>query len=236
MTVCARSIADTKKYEIYRYGYHGLSFQSIVGKLKDKNSLPSKMIVCHIGGGISITAIKDGKSIDTSMGFTPLEGMTMATRVGDIDSGAVIYLSEVSGLKGMKFRQYLNKNSGLFGLSGGVSGDVRDLLKIEYENSDAKNALDIYAYKIQKQIGAYVAVLGGVDSLVFSGTVGERSFKMRKRICDGLEVFGLKLDNSKNEITDRIDAVISTFDSKVKIEVIKTNEMKVIAEETEKLI
>ena len=222
-----------KKYEIYRYGYHGISIRSILNKIKSKEQLPGRMVVCHIGGGVSITAIKDGKSIDTSMGFTPLEGVVMANRVGDIDSGALIYMSEVLRMDGKKLRQYLNKECGLMGLSGGKSADVRDLLKFESEgDNDAKLALDIYAYRIQKQIGSYAVALGGIDRIIFSGTVGERSFKMRKRICDGLNFLGVKLDENINNITEGKDGVVSSIDSKVKIEVVKTDEMKDLSEET----
>lgn len=229
---------DAEKHEIYRYGYHGISAASIVNKLKKSNNLPSKIIICHIGGGVSVMAVKDGKSIDTSMGFTPLEGMIMANRVGDIDSGAVVYLSEVLKLNGIKLLQYLNKKCGLFGLSNSLSGDVRDLFKAEEENKNtlATRALDIYAYKIQKQIGSYFVALGGLDMLVFSGTVGERSFRMRKRICKGLESLGIILDQDINDCTDGKDCIMSTGDSKVRIEVVKTDEMTQIAEETREII
>lgn len=228
-------LSDSKKHEIYRYGYHGISIGSIVNKLKETGKLAEKVVACHIGGGVSITALKDGKSMDTTMGFTPLEGMVMATRVGDIDSAAVVYLSEILKLRGTKLRQYLNKKCGLLGLSG-ISDDVRELLKVENENIDAKNALDIYAYRIQKQIGAYIAALGGLDLIVFSGTVGERSFKMRERICHGLGVFGVKIDANKNNNTERENVLISSQDSKIKVEVIKTNEMRQIAEKTREII
>jgi acetate kinase len=228
---------DAKKFDIFRYGYHGISMQSIVKKLSNRGQLPSKMIVCHIGGGVSITAIKDGKSVDTTMGFTPLEGMVMSTRVGDIDSGALIYLSECLGISGTELRQYLNKKSGLLGLSGGLSDDVRDLLVAEEEgNKEAKNALDIYSYRIQKQIGAYKVTLGGLDAIIFAGTVGERSFKMRKRICDGLEVLGARMDKHRSGMVDDFDSVISAHDSRVKIQIIKTDEMKIIAEKTREVI
>ena len=229
---------DAKKYEIYRYGYHGISARSIISKLEKKGKLPSRLIVCHIGGGVSVMAIKDGKSVETSMGFTPQEGMVMANRVGDIDSGAVIYLSEVLDLKGPELRQYLNKKCGLFGLSGGLSNDLRALLKAEEETGDvrATNALDTYVYKIQKQIGASFVALGGLDTLVFSGTVGERSFKMRKRICSGLECLGTVLDQKINPRMDGVDCVLSSKRSKVKIEVVKTDETNQIALEIQKII
>lgn len=227
---------DAKKYEIYRYGYHGISASSIVNKLFKRGELVSRMIICHIGGGVSIMAVKDGKSIDTSMGFTPLEGMVMANRVGDIDSGAVVYLSEVLKLKGLKLLQYLNKKSGLLGLSG-LSNDVRDLFKAEeIGNKEAQTALDIYAYKIQKQIGSYFVTLGGLDKLIFTGTVGERSYKMRKRICDGLKVLGIYIDDHLNECADSVDCVLSPNSSRVHVEVIKTNEMSQMAAEIEKIL
>ena len=230
-------LREAKKYEIYRYGYHGISLRSIVNKLKTRGDLKEKLVVCHIGGGVSITAIKNGVGIDTTMGFTPLEGMVMANRVGDIDSGAIIYISEKLKLNNKKMMSYLNKECGLLGLSGGLSADIRELLRMEEEenNLDAKNALDVYAYRIQKQIGAYAAALGGLDTVVFSATVGERSFKMRKRICYGLEFLGVKLDEHINNDTEGVEAEISSKDSKVKVFVVKTDEMKVLAEETEEV-
>ncbi len=227
---------DAEKYDIYRYGYHGISAQSIVNKLQKKGNIPSKLIVCHIGGGVSVMAVKDGKSVETSMGFTPLEGMIMANRVGDIDAGAVVYLSEVLKLQGLKLTQYFNKKCGLFGLSGGLSNDIRDLLKVENENAAAKMALDTYVYKIQKQIGASFVALGGLDMLVFTGTVGERSYLMRRRICSGLESLGILIDQKINDCTDGVDCNLSTQDSKVKVEVINTDEMNQIAVETQKVL
>ncbi len=229
-------LKDARKYEIYRYGYHGISLESIVNKLREKKELPENLIVCHIGGGVSITAVKNGVGIDTTMGFTPLEGVIMANRVGDIDSGAVIYLSEKLRLNNKKLKTYLNKECGLLGISGGMSADVRDLLKADEEGDiDAKNALDSYAYRIQKQIGAYAVALGGLDTIVFSATVGERSFKMRKRICDGLKILGVELDECVNNTTEGVEAKISSDNSKVNVRVVKTDEMRVIAEETEKV-
>lgn len=228
--ICA---LDAKKHDIYRFGYHGISARSIVNKLKRRGTVPERMIICHIGGGVSIMAVKNGESIETSMGFTPLEGMVMANRVGDIDSGAVIYLSQVLKLNGLKLLQYLNKKCGLIGLSDGLSNDVRDLFKAEEENNDinATNALDTYVYKIQKQIGAYSVVLGGLDRIVFSGTVGERSYKMRKRICAGLESLSVYLDEKINGETDSVDRVLSTKESRIIVEVIKTDEMSQMARE-----
>jgi acetate kinase len=228
---------DAEKYEIYRYGYHGISAQSIVNKLKKSGALPSRMIVCHIGGGVSVMAIKDGKSIDTSMGFTPLEGVVMANRVGDIDPNAVIYLSEVLKLNNMKLRQYLNKKCGLLGLSGGFSNDIRELLKADEEgNPKAKNALDTYVYKIQKYIGSSFVALGGLDAIIFSGTIGERSFKMRSRICDGLESLGVFLDEEINNCMDGVDCTLNNKDSKVRLEVVRTDEVSQMAIETKRVL
>ncbi len=188
-----------------------------------------KIIVCHLGGGVTICAIKNGMCIDTSMGFTPLEGMVMATRVGDIDSGALIYLSEITQLRGHKLLDFLNHECGLLGLSNKASSSVKDLFEMESQNNYAKLALDLYAYKIQKQIGAYIAALGGVDKIIFTGTVGERSFKMRERILSQLTYFGIILDKKVNDTTENIDAIISAPDSKVKVEVLHTEELKQIA-------
>ncbi len=224
----------SKKYDIERFGYHGISLQSIVNTLRRKNELPKKMIICHMGGGVTVCAIKNGISIDTTMGFTPLEGMTMATRIGDIDPGALLYVSEVTGLKGLKLKEFLNHECGLLGLSDGESSSVKDLFNSKSEL--AKLALDMYAYKIQKQIGAYIAALGGLDLLVFTGTVGERSFLMREKICNKLSVFGLNLYTEINNRTEDKNAIISHADSKVIIEVIKTDEIGEMARTIEGIL
>lgn len=228
---------DTQKFNLKRHGYHGTSIESILEKIKkEKGGLPSKMIVCHIGGGVSVTAIKDGKSIDTSMGFTPLEGVMMATRGGDIDPGAIAKLSEKFVFRPNAFKQYLNKNCGLLGVSG-KSSDVRDLIKLEKDgDKDAKLALDMYAYKIQKYIGGYFVALGGLDALVFSATVGERSFVMREKICSELGVLGVKINIETNNKSDSVDVDISAVDSKVKVWVVKTDEMNQIAKDTIRIL
>ncbi|OHA46473.1 MAG: hypothetical protein A2541_01980 [Candidatus Taylorbacteria bacterium RIFOXYD2_FULL_36_9] len=232
--------AETQKYQIERYGYHGISVESILNKMKaektEEGQIPKKLIICHIGSGASVTAVKDGQSIENSMGFTPLEGVMMATRAGNIDPGALAYLSERLGLKGKKLKEYLNKKCGLLGVSE-QSSDVRDLLKLEREgNTQAKLALDMYVYHLQKQIGSYYVVLGGLDMIIFTATVGERSFIMRERICADLEMLGLKLDKEKNNQSEGINALISTSDSQVKILVRKTDEMRQIARDTIKIL
>jgi len=229
----ALSFDDTKKYQIERYGYHGISIESILHKLKGElGKLPERLIICHIGSGVSITAVKTGKSIENSMGFTPLEGVMMATRAGDIDPGTIAFLSESLGLKGKKLRDYLNKKCGLLGVSG-QSSDVRDLLRLEKEgDTQSKLALDIYVYHLQKCIGSYYVALNGLDAIIFTATVGERSFVIRERICDGLAVLGIKINKEKNNQSVGIDADISNFDSKVKVLIRKTDEMGQIARDT----
>lgn len=224
---------DTRKFNIQKYGYHGISIESILNKIKkESGNIPGKLIVCHIGSGASVTAIKDGKCIENSMGFTPLEGVMMATRAGDIDPGVIAILSEGLGLKGKRLKEYLNKKCGLLGVSG-KSSDVRDLIKLEKEgDTQARLALDMYTYRLQKYIGSYYVALGGLDTIIFTATVGERSFIMRERICRGLEALGIKIDKTKNDQSEAIDADIYTQDSKVKILVRKTDEMGQIARDT----
>lgn len=228
-----------EELDIFRFGYHGISFESIIGKLKNifsdlsaqAGNLPERIIICHLGGGSSIAAIKGGKSIDTSMGFTPLEGVVMANRAGDIDAGAVIYLSKKFGYGPDEMENYLNTQCGLLGLSG-KSNDVRELLEMEKGGDEnAKLALEVMVYKIKKYIGAYFAALNGADVLIFSATIGERSAIMRARICAELENLGIVLDNEKNNETISVDGFINKDESPVKIAVITTDEMGQMAKE-----
>jgi acetate kinase len=224
---------DTQKYQIQRYGYHGISMEAVLNRVKvEMSQLPEKMIICHIGSGSSITAVKNGQSIENSMGFTPLEGLMMATRAGDIDSGTVAFLGENLGLKGKKLKEYLNKKCGLLGVSG-KSSDIRELIKLEKEGDiQAKLALDMYVYRLQKYIGAYFVALGGLDMLVFTATVGERSFIIRDRVCQGLASLGVKINTEINNQSEGVDVDISAVDSKVKILVRKTDEVDQIAKDT----
>ncbi len=225
-------IADSRKLGLQKFGYHGISIQSVVNQIKNRlNSLPSKIVICHLGGGASVTALKDGQSIDTSMGFTPLDGLVMATRVGEIDPGAVVYLADKLKLKTRHLEEYFNSQCGLLGLSG-RSADVRELLKYEAEgHADSALALEIYANRLNKYIGGAAATLGGLDLLVFAGTVGERSFIMRERICQGLEFLGIELDKEINNKSEGIEIEISKVDSRAKVLVMKTDEMQEIASE-----
>ncbi len=220
------------RYDIKRFGYHGISYASIVGKLNAMDASAKRVIACHLGGGASIAAILDGKSIDTTMGFTPLEGLAMATRSGDIDASAAIYLAKKMNLNLDQLEAFLNEKCGLSGVSG-TSGDTREMLA-EEEKGNARStlALDLFAYRIRKYIGAYVAILGGVDTLVFSATIGERSSIMRSRICKGLEPLGIMIDHEKNDATIDHDGFIHADSSTVKIAVIATDEMQQIFHET----
>jgi acetate kinase len=195
-----------------------------------------KMITCHIGNGGSITAIKDGKSVDTSMGMTPLEGLVMGTRAGDIDTGAVTYLMERENYDIKAVSNILNKQSGLFGISG-VTSDMRDLRKaISEGNERAKLALDMFVYRIKKYIGSYIAALGGVDVIVFTGGIGENVNVVRDAICDGFECFGIKLDKSANDEAIGVERNISAKDSKVTVLAIPTDEEFMIASDTLEIV
>jgi len=225
-----------KDLDIYHFGYHGISVKSIVKKLKNNGQLSEKIIVCHLGGGLSIVALKDGKTFDTSMGYTPLQGLVMSTRVGDIDPVAVMYLGQKLGKNSTELEAYFNNECGLLGLSGGKSSDVRDLLVLEAKgDKDAELALQKFVMSIKKYVGAYIAEMGGIDTLVFSGTIGERSYIMRDRICNGLEYLGIKLNKNKNNKTISVDKKISSFFSPVKVLVVCTEEMNQMAKDTVKV-
>ncbi|MCK4419080.1 acetate kinase [Candidatus Aerophobetes bacterium] len=226
-----------KKYGIRRYGFHGTSHKYVCQKAAKAMGIPLeklKMISCHLGNGCSITAIQGGKSVDTSMGFTPLEGLVMGTRCGDLDPALVLWLIKQEGLRPAELEDVLNTKSGLLGISG-LSNDVRDLQKAEEAGHGlAKLALDIFVYRIKKYIGAYSAILSGLDGLVFTGGIGENGAEIRRHICDGLEFLGIDLDEEKNK---RVDSeVISKNNSSVKILVIPTDEEIMIARETQKII
>lgn len=232
----AISIKDSRDLGLCRFGYHGISVQSVTSKAAETlGGLPEKVIVCHLGGGASVTAVKNGESIDTSMGFTPLEGLVMATRVGDIDAGAVLYLSEKLGKSVDELEYYFNNQCGLLGLSG-KSSDIRELIELEKNGDlDSTLALKVYVTRIKQYIGRMAAILGGVDLLILAGTVGERSFIMRERICENLEFLGIELDKEINNASNGIDVKLSKNGSKTKILVIKTDEMEEIAKITNNL-
>ena len=222
------------KYGVRRYGFHGTSHRYVSQRVCEFLNIPvegTKIITCHIGNGGSITAIKDGKSVDTSMGLTPLEGLMMGTRSGDIDGGAVTYIMEKEGLDATGISNLLNKKSGVMGIFE-KSSDMRDLENAVAEG-DPRAILteNMYFYRIKKYIGAYAAALGGVDVVVFTGGVGENQATARWGSCTGLEYMGIKLDPEKNKVRGE-EAIISTDDSKVKVVVIPTDEELMIASDT----
>lgn len=230
----ALPIEDSTALGIYRYGYHGISLRSALEALERlMGAVPERVIVCHLGSGASVTAIQHGASIDTSMGFTPLEGLVMATRVGDIDAGALIHLGKTKGLSYDELDEYCNHACGLRGLSGGSEGGVRELLEREAAgDAAAVRALDLFSYRIKKYIGAYYAALGGCDALVFTGTTGERAPRIRARVCEGLAAFGIVVDDAKNRaLTGDADGHIEHDNALVNISVVCADEMRQIAKE-----
>jgi acetate kinase len=196
------SQTDAKAADVWRFGYHGLSVASVVEKLREAKKLPKRLVVCHLGSGASVTAVLEGKSIDTSMGYSPLEGLVMSTRSGSIDPTAVDTLATARKVSAKKLQHYLNAESGLLGLSG-ESDDIRELLVLEEKgHKGATLALDTYVYRVQLAIGQMVAALGGIDGLVFTGTVGERSAIIRRRIVSAMLYLGLALDSRVHEPID----------------------------------
>ncbi len=233
----AISREDAHNFDIYRFGYHGISVKSIVHTLRDELNIDySRVIVCHLGSGASITAIKDWKSIETSMGYSPLEGLVMATRAGNIDVEAAIELKKRLNFDDHQLTDYLNNHSGLLGLSQS-SNDIRELLETE-KNGDqnAKLALSSMVYRIQSYIGAYIAILGGLDAIVFTATVGERSAILRDRICKPLAHLGLDIDTEFNSKIDSERAIISKRDSPVTLFVIPSDEAGEMARQTASLL
>jgi acetate kinase len=223
-----------EEYSIRRYGFHGTSHRYVANISAEFLGQPLeklKMITSHLGNGCSITAVKEGKSVDTSMGFTPLEGLIMGTRSGDIDPAIVFYLVERLGLSAQEINSMLNRESGLWGLSG-ISRDMRDILKSAEEgNERAITTIDCFVYRIKKYIGAYSASMGGLDALVFTAGIGENSSVIRTKACQGLEFLGLSIDEDRNSNSQR-KKIISTDDSRVKVLVIPTNEELLIARDT----
>ncbi|MDD2396628.1 MAG: acetate kinase [Tissierellia bacterium] len=227
-------------YELYeemkirRYGFHGTSHKYVserVADLTGKSLDGTKMVTCHLGNGASLTAIKDGCSFDTSMGMTPLEGLVMGTRCGDIDPAIVTFLMDKQDMTAEQVDNLMNKKSGVLGISG-VSNDFRDIeAEAEKGNKRAQLALDKFAYTVKKYIGSYAAAMGGLDYIVFTAGLGENSSSARKEICDGLEFLGVEIDDEKNKTRGK-EAEISKDGSKVKVFVIPTNEEVVIARDT----
>ncbi|NLB02212.1 MAG: acetate kinase [Bacteroidales bacterium] len=228
-----------EKYAIRRYGFHGTSHRYVSRRACEILGVDydaQRIITAHIGNGGSVTAIREGKSVDNSMGLTPLEGLLMGTRTGDIDGGALTYLMEKENIGPRALNNILNKKSGILGVSG-VSSDMRELsAAAKSGNERAQLALDMYNYMIKKYVGAYAAVLGGVDILVFTGGVGENQDESRQSICEKMEYMGLLLDSEKNKLIHGEEAIISTPESKVQVLVVPTNEELMIAMDTAEIL
>lgn len=228
-----------EKYKIRRYGFHGTSHSYVSKRAAEFLGIPledSKIITCHLGNGSSICAVKNGKSIDTSMGLTPLEGLVMGTRSGDLDPAIIDYIAQKENLSTKEVLNILNKKSGVLGISG-ISSDFRDLLAAD-ENGDlqARFAREVFAYRVAKYIGAYTAALVGVDAIVFCAGVGENAKFIRGKIVSNLHFLGINLDEKANLETIGKEGIISTADSKVKVCVIPTNEELMIARDTREIV
>jgi len=223
-----------EKFRVRRYGFHGTSHKYVAGRaaaLMGKKFDEVNLITCHLGNGCSMTAVRAGKSIDTSMGLTPLEGLVMGTRSGDFDPAILFYLSE-KGYSTEALNNMCNKQSGLLGISG-VSNDMRNLREQAQAGNDrAKLAFDIFCYRIKKYIGAYTAALGKLDAIVFTGGIGENAADIRAQVCFDLEQIGIDIDPAANAETNRIEGLITSAGSRVKVFVIPTNEELAIAQDT----
>ena len=227
-----------EKYKIRKFGFHGTSHKYVSERaavLLNKPLEELKIVTCHLGNGSSIAAVDGGKVIDTSMGFTPLDGLPMGTRCGTIDPALVTYLMHKEGLSSEEMDYIMNKKSGVLAVSG-VSSDFRDLDDaVEQGNERAKLALELFAYHVRKTIGSYAFAMGGLDAVVFTAGIGENNGNIRKMACEGLEFFGISLDDEKNSVRGQ-EIDVSTEDAKVRVLVIPTNEELAIAMETLKLI
>jgi len=220
---------------VQRYGFHGLSYTFLMQELErlgDPAARRGRIVLAHLGGGASLAAVLDGKCIDTSMGFTPAAGLVMGTRSGDLDPGLMSYLALAEKMSAAQIQTMVNHESGLIGISE-TSADVRDLLDREANDARAREAIAIFCYQAKKWIGSFAAALGGIDTLVFAGGIGENSATLRGRICDGLEFLGIKIDEARNQ---RHAPLISPDARTVAIRVIRTDEESVIAEQTAGLL
>jgi acetate kinase len=225
----------TRDWRIRRYGFHGLSHSYCAGRAAEMMGRRNlRLVIAHLGHGASISAVRNGVCVDTSMGFTPLEGLVMGTRSGTVDPGVLVYALQRKGLDGDALDKALNHESGLLGLSG-ISSDMRQILSELPHNPDARLAVEVYVHRIRQTFGAMTATLGGVDALVFTAGVGERSQEIRKRVCENLDYLGLELDRSANEIC-KPDDDIATPASKARILIIATREDLTIIRETRRLV
>lgn len=228
-----------EKYKVRRYGFHGTSHDFVskhAAELVGKNRDDLKIIVCHLGNGASVSAVQNGKCIDTSMGLTPLEGLIMGTRSGDLDPAILNFLCEKEGLSADEMNSVLNKKSGIYGLSNYTSSDFRDLCDAEADGNEyAKLALDTYCYRVAKYIGSYVCAMQGVDIIALTAGCGENNYRTRRGICENLRYLGVEVDDEKLKIRGE-DLIVSTPDSKVKVMIVPTNEELAIAKQTVELL
>jgi len=233
----AQQLAIPRRYEaqgIRRYGFHGLSYEYIVQELshiKEPNA-SGRLIVAHLGNGVSLAAINQGKSMDTTMGLTPTAGVPMSTRSGDLDPGLALYLSHSENMDIASFSDMVNYKSGLLGVSETTS-DMKALLQHEVEDNRAKEAVDLFCYQVKKSIGSLTAAMGGLDLLVFTGGIGEQAPKIRARVCEGLEFLGISIDENHNSSNAEL---ISSSNSQVTVRVIATDESAIIAKDTWQLL
>lgn len=234
----ATQLAIPRRYAVkgvQRYGFHGLSYTYLIqelARLGDPAATQGRVILAHLGSGASLAAVRDGKSVDTSMGFTPAAGLVMGTRSGDLDPGLLCYLGSSHAMNATQLRAMVNQESGLLGISE-TSSDVRDLLERESQDPRAAEAIALFCYQAKKWIGSFAAVLGGLDTLVFAGGIGENSAPVRRRICEGLEFLGIDIDESEN---DRHAPRISAKTGAVSVRIIPTDEESVIAASTLELL
>jgi len=230
---------DYEKYHVRKYGFHGTSHRFVSAALAEamgKDIEDLKIVSCHLGNGSSITAVQGGKCMDTSMGFTPLDGILMGTRCGAVDPSAVTFVADKHGFTPDEMSQYMNKKSGFLGISG-VSSDNREITAAAAEgNQRAILATDMLAYQIQRYIGAYTAAMNGVDAVLFTGGIGENSWEVRERVCENMEYFGIKIDKELNKKSRGKLVKLSTADSKTEVWVVPTNEELLIARDTLELI
>ncbi len=229
--------ADYTEHHLRKYGFHGTSHYYVSNEtIKILNKKDSKIIVCHLGNGSSVCAVRDGKSISTSMGLTPLEGLIMGTRCGDIDAGVIPYLMEKKNLTSNQILDYLNKKSGILGISG-ISSDLREVIKASKDGDiRSKITIEMLCNRIKKYLCSYAGLMGGVDAICFTAGIGENSDLIREKVCHGLEFMGIELDTERNRVRELGNREISKKDSRTKIYIIPTNEELVIAKDTYNLV
>ncbi|WP_077533538.1 acetate/propionate family kinase [Massiliimalia massiliensis] len=227
-----------EKYQIRKYGFHGTSHRFVTGRLGELigGVEDKKIVTCHLGNGSSIAAVDGGKCVDTTMGFTPLDGLVMGTRSGAVDPSVILYIMKHENLSPDQMNDVLNKQSGFLGMSG-VTSDSRDLIKASEEGSDrAQETIDKFRYQIRKYIGSYAAAMGGLDAVVFTGGIGENSDELRHDVCADMGVLGIKLDEEKNVELNRHEGKISAEDSRVQVWIVPTNEELLIARDTKRIV